>query len=568
MRAGGLAGLYWMGCGLEAVSKSGYFMKPSIIFKYAPSGSSAGKIVLVLVITLVETGLFLVPPILVGRIIDSVVESRIAQVSFWLLILVSLGLLQALSWPIKQRYIAGVVQSIVLERSKQITSEVLGKEFGIFAPSRVGYVTKVVDRAVVGFERILVVLLTQALPAAASVLLVAGYFIFLLPVGAPLLVVGAVVYLAVSSKILRWRRKFLDDVNDAEDDSADAFAAVFMAAGAVKTSGSVNSVLSFLTRTYRRYALTATRLSFASGVLVLAQSIITLAITVLSIYGGIRWMNVSSSFSAGDFAVVFSYVRIFMTNLGSAWDVRSSVDEYAADNRALSEIQGLDSLPNVICCEVSAGAPELRLETPGDERMGILKLPVPITVNFGETAGLIGSSGAGKTTLLQHAAGIRASHGQVRIGGADVGDLTQDQRADVLAYSWQAAQFLFGDWEEAVFFRKLNKNELEEARHLCDELGISRFFLPGKPDFRVDKLSGGEKMRLNLLRVLVSPRPILLLDEPTRELDKESAKAVCSILSRLSGKHTIVAATHDEQVRALCSRVFSVEEGTLVEVKG
>ena len=167
-------------------------MKPFVIFNYPITGASPLKVALVLLITLVERSLILVPPILVGRIIDFVVAGQIAQVSFALLILVSLGLLQALTWPIKQRYISGVIQSIVLEQSKTITSEIFNKEFEVFAPSRVGHITKVVDRAIVGFESILTVFLTHALPAVASVLLVAGYFIVLLPIGAPLLLAGAV----------------------------------------------------------------------------------------------------------------------------------------------------------------------------------------------------------------------------------------------------------------------------------------------------------------------------------------------------------------------------------------
>ena len=407
--------------------------------------------------------------------------------------------------------------------------------------------------------------LTHALPAVASVLLVAGYFIFLLPIGAPLLLAGAVLYLFASAKILKWRRRFLDDVNDAEDESADAFAAAFMAGGAIKTSGALNPVLSFLGRTYQKYALSANRLSFASGVLVLAQSVITLAITVLAIYGGIQWMNGNNDFSAGDFAVVFSYVGTFMANLDSAWGVRSVIDDYEADNRALSEIQNAKSLPNIIRHPLSAKEPTIRLEASG--KMGIVKLPVSIEIGFGETVALIGSSGEGKTTLLQYIAGVRGSRGQIRIAGIDAGELTQGQITECIDYSWQNSQFLFGDWEEAVFFRKLNANELKEAERLCSELELTRFFLPGKQDFRVDTLSGGEKTRLNLLRVLVSPRPILLLDEPTSELDRESARAVCLVLSRLAGKHTLIVATHDEQVRAICNRVFAVAGHELVEIR-
>lgn len=84
------------------------------------------------------------------------------------------------------------------------------------------------------------------------------------------------------------------------------------------------------------------------------------------------------------------------------------------------------------------------------------------------------------------------------------------------------------------------------------KLGIEHLFEPDQVDFRVDHLSGGERRRLALLRNLVRPKPILLLDEPTSELDHAHGAIVCDILLGLRAKHTILVATHDQALIKKC----------------
>lgn len=103
-----------------------------------------------------------------------------------------------------------------------------------------------------------------------------------------------------------------------------------------------------------------------------------------------------------------------------------------------------------------------------------------------------------------------------------------------------------------MFLRKISQQEQDEARALCVTLGVEHLFQPDQVDFRVDHLSGGEKRRLALLRNLVRPKPILLLDEPTSELDHAHGAIVCDILSDLPTKHTILVATHDQALIKKC----------------
>lgn len=528
------------------------------------SQSSRLEILIVVGITFFERAILLAPVIVVGRIVDLVASEQSSEISPLLWLLAGFGIIQVLLWPIRERFVASVIQRIVLKRSVRLTEKVFEKDYDVFASSRVGYVTKVVERALEGFERLSVVLLTQALPALASVLLVLAYFVFLLPLGTLALLAGAVLYLGLSLVILRWRRAFLDDVNDAEDDIADSFAVTFLAARSIKSSGLAKSALQPLATTYGSYALAARDLAFASGVLASAQSAITLLVTISAILAGVYWLDVSDSFSAGDFVVVFAYVGVFMANLAMAWKVREAVDEYEADASALGKITDLKAARIADGSKVE-GDPSIltigkgRLPAPSG-----LQIDTSVKLEQGHLVSIIGASGSGKTLLLQMLAGVKSSEKAILVNEEKLDDLTASSVTDTCGYLWQEPQFLFGSFEEGVFFRSLSAAEKERALNIAENLGIESLVNFDSRDFRADSLSGGEKKRLALLRFLVEPKPILLLDEPTSELDARSASAVVNILQDLKANHLAIVATHDGNIRDISDEVYEIKDRKLI----
>jgi ABC-type bacteriocin/lantibiotic exporter with double-glycine peptidase domain len=534
-------------------------MKFTLDLKKTINSAIKIKICIVVLVTLSERLIFLAPVVIVGQIIDLIASGEINQIQTPLLILLFLGGVQAVLWPMRERFVASVVQSITLERSIYLTKNIFDKNYEVFAPSRVGYITKITERAVEGFERLLYVVLTQVLPAISAVILILIYFIFLLPIAIPVLVLGACVFLSVSLKLLRWRRNYLDKVNDTEDAIADSFASTFLAGRAIKSNGTINASLAPLIKTYKRYAKSAEDLSFASGVLASAQSIITLIVTVSAIYGGVKWMDFQPNFTAGSFAVVFSYVGVFMTNLSVAWQIRESFDEYEADIRALSEIEDIpviESKSQVREDVVNRNRPDIHVS---GNNISVPKIKDNITIPFGALVSVSGQSGAGKTTLAQSIFKLKSTDLQVKIGKHDLRALSVEKMVQTVSYSWQDPQFLFGNWDEAVFLRKLTKNELEQASIICSKLGISHLFLPNNINFRVDHLSGGERKRLSLLRVLLYPKPIIVLDEPTSELDQKHSEDVYEIVKKMKGVHTVILVTHDQRLRGICDLDINID---------
>jgi len=519
----------------------------------------------VVAISLAEQLLILAPSILVGQIVDRISSNSLDGTTYLLLVVLALGITQAVLWPLRQRFVADVIQKMVLSRSQALTLRIFGCGYGLFAPSKVGAVTKIAERAIEGFENLLVMFLTGALPALASIALVLLYFAFRVPLALPLILCGAIAYIALSAIVLRWRRDFLDDVNDAEDDVAEYFALTFLAAQAIKVSGYIASALRPLTQEYRKYAITARELAFASGVLKSTQTFITLLTTILAIGAGL-WMLQSDTaeLTAGDFVIIFSFVGIFMTNLAAVWQIRETLDEYDADSRALEELYAFEIHRPTL--DEQPLATELQIAMQAMTTIEPPQLNVQNSQLFsqGERVAISGQSGAGKSVLLEHLVGIRRSGGLLKFNGHDLDEHSEAQVADLVAYSGQKTHFLSGNQDYSIFFRELNAEERARIEVLSKELRLEKVLSGDPEDFTPDTLSGGERRRLALLRALLERKPVMVLDEPTSELDSDLARKAWSLIKRETAGIIVFVASHDDAIIADCDHKLTVSGFTVV----
>jgi lipoprotein-releasing system ATP-binding protein len=196
---------------------------------------------------------------------------------------------------------------------------------------------------------------------------------------------------------------------------------------------------------------------------------------------------------------------------------------------------------------------------------------VDLSVNAGEMVAIVGASGVGKSTLL-HVLGTldRPDAGSVRIGGADVLALTETDlrtfRNRTLGFVFQFHHLLpeFTALENVMMPLRIARRPRDEARRraeaLLDELGLSdrKTHAPGA-------LSGGEQQRVAVARALVASPKVLLADEPTGNLDKETGRRLQELLRRLNRTRgiTVVVVTHDEGLARMSDRVFRMDGGKL-----
>ena len=181
---------------------------------------------------------------------------------------------------------------------------------------------------------------------------------------------------------------------------------------------------------------------------------------------------------------------------------------------------------------------------------------VDAVVPVGGTTALVGVSGSGKSTLLRLLAGLElASAGRVTVDGADPARLSRREllrfRRDRVAYvSQRAADNLFPHLTIA-------EHAPRAPRELFEELGVAH-----RLHGRASQLSGGELARAAFAVALARDAPVVIVDEPTAELDRESAETLLgAIRSATARGTTFVVATHDPNVLAIADHVVELERG-------
>ncbi len=189
---------------------------------------------------------------------------------------------------------------------------------------------------------------------------------------------------------------------------------------------------------------------------------------------------------------------------------------------------------------------------------------VDLTVRAGEAVALCGPNGAGKTTILRSLLGLLRFDGEVRIGGLDVSEHGREARR-LIGFVPQELDFHdeLGSLETARFYARLRGAPVERAAELLERLGLGEH--AEKP---VAQLSGGMRQKLALAVALLSDPPVLLLDEPTANLDAETRRELLALLSALKaeGKALVFASHRLDEVVALADRVLVLERGRLVAV--
>ncbi|KRA76231.1 ABC transporter ATP-binding protein [Caulobacter sp. Root656] len=176
----------------------------------------------------------------------------------------------------------------------------------------------------------------------------------------------------------------------------------------------------------------------------------------------------------------------------------------------------------------------------------------------GEVVALLGPSGSGKTTLLNLLLGLAPlSGGEVSVGDQRLSHL--GSIAACVAWAGQSPVVLPGSLADnlALAHPGAAREDLARAARAVglDAVLDGRDDLDTRLDERGAGLSGGERRRLGLARALLKPAPILLLDEPTADLDAASEQALLPILARAAAGRTTLIATHSETVAALAHRV-------------
>lgn len=193
---------------------------------------------------------------------------------------------------------------------------------------------------------------------------------------------------------------------------------------------------------------------------------------------------------------------------------------------------------------------------------------VDLRVDEGELVVLLGRSGAGKSTLLGLIGGLdRPDSGSIHVGGKDVTALRGGEldrfRQRTVGWAFQTAGLLplltalENVWLPLALQGREAKVATEEAAQVLHAVGLGE-----RADHRAYELSGGEQHRVSLARALAKAPLLLLADEPTAQLDSETAREITQLIRRAADSGTAVLfATHDRAVTEFADRVVLIEDG-------
>jgi len=191
---------------------------------------------------------------------------------------------------------------------------------------------------------------------------------------------------------------------------------------------------------------------------------------------------------------------------------------------------------------------------------------VSFRITHGEKVALVGANGAGKSTLMLHTNGLlMPSQGGVVLGGIALTRRTLPlvRQSVGLVFQDSDNQLFMPTVEEDVAFGPSNMRlEPEEIRRRVTEAldAVGALDLRGESPFR---LSGGQKRRVAIATVLAMEPSVLVMDEPTSNLDPRARRQIIDLIRRFS--HTTLIATHDmEMVLDLCDRTIVMKEGRIV----
>ena len=208
----------------------------------------------------------------------------------------------------------------------------------------------------------------------------------------------------------------------------------------------------------------------------------------------------------------------------------------------------------------------------GEQTVEVLK-GIDLSVRAGELLAIVGASGSGKSTLLHVFGGLDSiDEGEVVVAGMAVHTLNEVQRGQLrnkkLGFVYQFHHLLpeFSSLENVampLIIRRVDEKQAKQkAKEALEALGLAH-----RLNHLPSQMSGGERQRCAIARAMVTEPACILADEPTGNLDRQTASSVFDSLVSLAKSHgtACVIVTHDMELAARCDRTVTITDGVIVE---
>jgi ATP-binding cassette subfamily B protein/ATP-binding cassette subfamily B protein RtxE len=514
----------------------------------------------------------LIPPLILGKIVDTLSNDNHATLNTLLSLtagLILAGFIQAIFSPLQTFFLSRLVQHVVMTASIEWMATLMRKEFSCFDSWRIGHFIKSVERGITAHEQLLTFFVTVGFPVCLEFLVVGGAFLYLGGISVFLGMTSlGILYWLAAHRIISWRRKHIDAVNEQEDELSALLFNTLNAGKAIKLEGAERSAMCPLNQAFRLYATAAVTAASSAGLLTGAKILfVSLATGGLLGWGVVDQLSIHPTISLGQLVAIFSIAGSYLLNIAALADGYRVLDQFLADQRRMHNLLSLpdfdrsDRQANINLQATSS----LVLKPCVVAENGEVRLSIEQSLVFtkGQSVAITGPSGAGKSTLLEALAGLDESvRHRLSIDAVPVSRLNAQTHLNVLRYCPQQPRFLEGSFATSVLFGIKPSPELDLA---IKRLNLDEIVSRREISEHAANISGGEAKRLSLLRLINRPGHFNLFDEPSASVEPNMAIPVWDLLFDTFAGKGLICVTHDTRHLYRFDRVIVMQDGVIID---
>jgi ATP-binding cassette subfamily B protein len=553
-------------------------------------------ITLFLAVTVADAGLVVVPPLLMGKLVDDGINGRNASLVIWLAVLMAVAAVADAALGLVSGYLSSRIgEGLIYDLRTRVFAHVQRQSLAFFTRTQTGALVSRLNNDVIGAQRAFTSTLSGTVANVISVIVV-GITMLTLSWQVTLVCLLLFPLLLVAS---RWvSRRLVGLTRDQMNGNADmgnAMTERFNVGGAMllKLFGNRESE-------DQRFAAKAAivrdlgiRISLLTRFFFAAMTLVPSLATAL-VYGVGGYLAVQGHLSVGTLIALGTLLLRLLGPLQGLSNVRVDVMTALVSFDRVFEVLDLPSLiqekPDAVTLPRTAASLEfdrVSFGYPTADQVSLASLEsvarsesrdtgevlheITFTAQPGQMVALVGPSGAGKTTVTHLVARLYdAGSGVVRVGGYDVRDVTLQSLEDVVGYVTQDAHMFHDTIRENLLYARPDASD-DDIWAALAAAQIERLVraLPDGLDTVVGdrgyRLSGGERQRLAIARLLLKAPSIVVLDEATAHLDSESEVAVQRALDAALADRTSLVIAHRLSTVRDADLILVVESGRIVQ---
>lgn len=519
-------------------------------------------------------------PIALKYIIDNLEQHRGVDMLLWtpLLLVLAYGTLRfgsTLFSELRDAIFARVAERAMRRVSLRVFQHLHNRELAFHLDRKTGGLARDIERGTNGISFLLRFTLFNILPTLLEIVLVAGILLVAFNVSYVLAIaVSVVVFVVFSIRVTEWRTAFVREANHQDNQSN---------ARAIDSLLNYETVKYFNNETFEaqqydeklklweaarlKNRLSMTALNTGQAFIIGVSLIVIMGMAVREVASG--------QMTLGDFTMVNAYlIQLFipLNNLGFVYrEIRQALVNVERLFALLGDKPLIEDAADAPALALHAGAVQFSdVRFSYNAQRPILK-GVSFSIPAGQTVAVVGASGAGKSTLARLLFRFfDVDSGSICIDGQDLRHITQDSLRSTIGVVPQDT-VLFNDtlYNNLAYGRP--SASTAEVEHAAQQANLTDFInsLPEGYNTPVGerglKLSGGEKQRVAIARVLLKNPPILILDEATSSLDTISEQAILVALNAVSQQRTTLVIAHRLSTVRDAHRILVMDQGQIVE---